>query len=195
MCAITGGKRSSPRFCFPSHDVTCSRPMSPRATAAVLFVAVNLGVLLVAGAVLTESAWDGLTYGNTWDGKDTSVGPDEYEACERVRRSGVRARSNAYSSASYLGAPTFQVASNGYLWGARSSRGLRGAAALFGLVSAALGVALAHASFLYHASITVEFNRVDVCAALHSLACRAAHTSPLYTSGMCACAHAHMPEV
>ena len=172
-------KRSSPRFCFPSHDVTCSRPMSPRATAAVLFVAVNLGVLLVAGAVLTESAWDGLTYGNTWDGKDTSVGPDEYEACERVRRSGVRARSNAYSSASYLGAPTFQVASNGYLWGARSSRGLRGAAALFGLVSAALGVALAHASFLYHASITVEFNRVDVCAALHSLACRAAHTSPL----------------
>ena len=153
------------------------RVLSFQAAAAALFVAVNLGVLLVAGAVLTESAWDGLTYGNTWDGKDTSVGPDEYEACERVRRtSGVRARSNAYSSAFYLGAPTFQLASNGYLWGARSSRGLRGAAALFGLVSAALGVALVHASFLYHASITVEFNRVDVRAALHSLAYRAAHT-------------------
>ena len=93
----------------------CRFPSS-QAAAAGFFVAVNLGILLVAGAVLTESAWDGLTYGNTWDGKGMSVGTDEYEACERVRRtSGVRARSNAYSSAFYLGAPTFQLASNGFL--------------------------------------------------------------------------------
>lgn len=147
-----------------------------QAAAATLLVMVNLGALLLAGAVLTPHAWDGLTF------KDTALAPhpgrllvgqlrappsaadrDEYEACERVRfRRGVRAPSNAYSSAFYLCAPAFQLATNVHLWGVQGRGGLSGVAALFGLMSIVLGVALAHASFLYHASITVELNRLDV---------------------------------
>eukprot|EP00961_Rhodomonas_salina_P139901 1882695-Rhodomonas_salina.1 len=88
--------------------------------------------------------------------------PDEYEACERVRfHQFVRAPCNAFSSLAYLSAPAFQLATNEYLWSGETS-GLRGLAAGFGLVSICLGTAIAHASFLYHASATVEMNRLDV---------------------------------
>ena len=69
--------------------------------------------------------------------------------------------SSSNTSLAFLSAPAYQLATNEHLWAA-NFHGLRGLAAGFGAVSIVLGTALTHASFLYHASATVEMNRLDV---------------------------------
>ena len=152
-----------------------------RRTTAALFVCVNTSITLMAALSLTGEVWrhPRFTFKHVRQpstdllhrvrpahraassGRNDTV-PDEYEACERIRfDSFVRAPCNAFSSLAFLSAPAYQLATNENLWDAKF-QGLPGLAAGFGAVSIVLGTALAHASFLYHASATVEMNSIDV---------------------------------
>jgi len=151
-----------------------------RRVAAFCFLCVNVTTVLLPAVTLTGAVWSPPRFtfkhinqsasdilsafrpASPVSDTSTSTVPDEYEACERVRfHSFVRAPCNAFTSLAYLSAPVYQIATNEHMW-AGQKRGLRGLAAGFGLVSIVLGTALAHASFLYHASATVEMNRLDV---------------------------------
>ena len=149
-----------------------------RRTAAALFVCVNTSITLFAASSLTGAVWrhPRFTFKHVSQpstdllrrvrpahrAASNGTVPDEYEACERIRfDSFVRAPCNAFSSLAFLSAPAYQLATNENLWEA-NFQGLRGLAAGFGAVSIVLGTGLAHASFLYHASATVEMNSIDV---------------------------------
>ena len=122
---LTGAVWDSPRFTFKHASQQSSRDLlravRPDDEARRVFSSNIFGIL----------------GDNTMPNK-----PDEYEACERVRfNSFVRAPCNAWSSLAFLSAPAFQILSNEHLWAGRT-RGLRGLAAGFGLVSTGMGTAL-----------------------------------------------------